>query len=439
MRAAAVADQQRVALRVVAGVLGAAPHADQTAVGVLAAAGRNAFRHDAAARVAADMDHLGAGVGLLEVVGHGHRVELAHRIVARQHAAGVLPRDGRPGLDLRPRQAGVLAAQAALGDEVVDAAAPLAVARIPVLHRGVFHLGVALDHDFDHGGVQLVLVAAGRRAPLQVAHVGALVSHDERALELSRTRRIDAEVGRELHRAAHPLGDVAERAVGEDGGVERRVEVVGVRHHAAQVLAHQLGMLLQGLRDRAEDDALLGQRLAERGLHRHGVHHRIDRHARERHLLLQRNAQLVERAPQLGIDLVHRARTFGLLGRGVVDHVLEIYFGNVEMGPRGGRQRQPVAVSLQTGLGHPLRLALLRGNEPHDLLAQPLTDGFGLDRRGEAVAVLAVAELLQYLFLFFCHTRELVGQRYEILCNSQSGIAILVPIVPRRRLPAAGS
>jgi hypothetical protein len=75
--AAVGADQQRVALRVVARALGAGVHAHQAAVAVLRVAGADALGDDAAAGVAADVDHLGAGVRLLEVVGHGDRVELA--------------------------------------------------------------------------------------------------------------------------------------------------------------------------------------------------------------------------------------------------------------------------------------------------------------------------------------------------------------------------
>ena len=69
-------------------------------VGVLAVAGGNALGDDGAAGVLADVDHLGAGVGLLPVAGQGHRVELAHRVFAAQHAAWILPGDGRTGLDL---------------------------------------------------------------------------------------------------------------------------------------------------------------------------------------------------------------------------------------------------------------------------------------------------------------------------------------------------
>src|SRR3546814_18398431 len=66
---------------------------DQAAVAVLAATGADALGNDGALGVAAQMDHLGAGVGLLRVVGERDRIELADRIVAHQHARGILPGD----------------------------------------------------------------------------------------------------------------------------------------------------------------------------------------------------------------------------------------------------------------------------------------------------------------------------------------------------------
>jgi hypothetical protein len=162
------------------------------------------------------MDHLGAGVGLLMVVRHRDRMELAARIVAAQHHAGVLPGDGRTGLDLRPGDVRAAPrAQPALGHEVVDAAAPLRIARVPVLHRRVLDVGVVVRDQLHHGGVQLVLVALWRGATFEVADLAAGLGNDEGALELPGVARIDAEVGRQLHRAAHARGHVDEGAVGE--------------------------------------------------------------------------------------------------------------------------------------------------------------------------------------------------------------------------------
>ena len=217
--AALVAQQQRVALRVVPGPGRPLEDLHQPAIGVLAVAGGDALRDDGAPGVLPDVDHLGAGVGLLIVVRQRHRVELADRVVALEDAARVLPGDRRARLHLRPGDLGVLPeALAALGDEVVDAALALLVARIPVLDGRVLDLGVVEGDQLHDRRMQLVLVPHGRGAAFQVAHVAPLVGDDQRALELAGVRGVDAEVGRELHRAAHALRDVAERAVAEDGG-----------------------------------------------------------------------------------------------------------------------------------------------------------------------------------------------------------------------------
>ena len=170
------------------------------------------------------------------------------------------------------------AAVAALGDEVVDAALAVLVARIPVLDGRIFDLGVVERDQFDHRGMKLVLVARRRGAAFEVAHVGALVGDDQRALELAGVLLVDAEIGRKLHRAAHARRHVDERAVGEHRRVERGEEIVGDRHHRAEIFPHQVGMLLQRLRDRHEEDAGLRQFLLEGGRDRDRIEHRVDRH-----------------------------------------------------------------------------------------------------------------------------------------------------------------
>ena len=64
------------------------------------------------------------------------------------------------------------AAGAALGDEVVDAALAVLVARVPVLDGRVLDLGVFQGDELDHGRVELVLVAHRGGAALEVADVG---------------------------------------------------------------------------------------------------------------------------------------------------------------------------------------------------------------------------------------------------------------------------
>ena len=232
-------------------------------------------------RVLADVDHLRAGIGLLAIVRHRDRVELADRVVALEDAARILPGDRGAGLDLRPGDLRVASQTlSALGDEVVDAALAVLVAGVPVLDGRVLDLRVLESDELDDRRVELVLVADRRRATLEVAHVRAFVRDDQRPLELPRVGGVDSKIGRELHRTANALGDVAEGAVGEDRGVERREEVVGVGDDGAEVLLDELGVVLHRLGERAEDDADLGELLAERGRDGNRVEDGVDGDAR---------------------------------------------------------------------------------------------------------------------------------------------------------------
>src|SRR5713101_9156784 len=106
-------------------------------------------------------------------------------MVAQQDAARVLPRDGGPGLDLRPGDLRVHTSRfAALGDKIEDAALAFLVAWVPVLDRRVLDRRVVERDELPDGGVQLVLVPHRRRAALEIAHVRAFVGDEERALEL---------------------------------------------------------------------------------------------------------------------------------------------------------------------------------------------------------------------------------------------------------------
>ena len=271
-----VADQQAVALGIVARFLGFRVHGDQPPVGVLRPARADPLGDDARLGALAKVDHLGAGIGLLHVVGDGDGVELALAIVAPQDAGRILPRHGGPGFDLRPHHLGPVApAIGAFGHEVVDAALAVLIARIPVLHGGILHLRVFLDDDLDHRRVQLRGIALRRRAAFKVADVGPLVRDDQRAFELAGVLRVDAEVRGQFHRAAYARRHVDERPVRKDGGVQRGIEIVGHRYDGAEVFLHQIGVFPDRLRDRAEDDPGLLQLILEGRAHRHGIEHRV--------------------------------------------------------------------------------------------------------------------------------------------------------------------
>ena len=410
MGSAVAAQQQGVARGIVAGVVGVCRGAHQSAVGVLAVAGGDSLGYDCRLGVLADVYHLRACVGLLVVVGHGNAVELRHGVVAAQHARRVFPCNRRTGLHLCPRELGVHSAQvAALRHEVEHSALAVLVARIPVLHRGVFHLGIVLHDNLHDCGVELVLIAHRGGAALKIRHVGIVFGDDERALELSRVPRIDTEIGAQLHRAAHSLGDVYKRPVAEHGTVEGGIEVVAVWHHASQVFPHQVGVLLDGVTYRGEDHSLLGELLLERGLHRHRVHDGVHGGAAKRQTLLERYAELVECLHQLGVYLL----VLGLLGQrvGIIGYGLVVHRRHVDVAPLRLLERLPVVVCRQSEFEHPLRLALLPGNEPYDVLVESFLDDVRMHISGEAELVFLLRHLLDELIvlIFDFHFLLLTG------------------------------
>ena len=335
------------------------------------------------------MNHLRACVGLLVVVGHGDRVELADRIVAHQHAAWVFPRDGRTRLDLRPRDFGALAAtKASLRDEVIHAAFAVLIARIPVLHGAVFHLCVCFGNNLHDGRMKLVFIALRCRATFHITHIRAFVGHDEGALKLTRVGCVDAEIRREFQRTTHAFWDIAERAVAEHRRVQSGKEIIGVRHDRPEVLFHQVGVLLDRLAERHEDDAVFRERVLEGRLHRSRVHHRIDGHAREFLLLVQRDAEFVESVQQFGINLVEALYLLAFARRGVIDNVLIVNFGKVEVRPVGLFQRLPMAEGLQTELQQPFRFLFLLGNQANNVLIQTFRRKIGFNVGHEAVFIL---------------------------------------------------
>ena len=418
--AAVVADQQRVAIGEVARVGCPAVDRDLAAIGVVRMAGRNALGDDAARRVLAEVDHLGAAIDLLVAVRDRDRIELAARVVAAQDAGRIFPGDRRAGLDLRPRDLGaVAAAVAALGDEIVDAALAVLVAGIPVLDGGILDLGVIERHQFDHGRVQLVLVALRRGAAFEVRHVGALLGDDQRALELAGILLVDAEIRRQFHRAAHALGDEHEGSVGEDGRIQRRVVIVCRRHDRAEIFPDDLRVFADRLRHRHEQHAGLGELGPEGGDHGDGIEHRVDRdaaglvdvvarlailgrllHAGEDLLLLQRNSELLIDLENFGVDVAERGRAGRALRRGVVVDVLEIDLRIVDARPGRLLEGQPAAIGAEAPFKHPVGLALLGRNEADRILGQALRCLVHLDKGFESVFVLIhidVADLLDGL------------------------------------------
>ena len=102
VRAAFIAQEERVALTVVTRVLGVNAHLDESAVRVLAMSGRDTFGDDTRTGVLADMDHLRAGISLLVVIGERYRVELRRGVVSAKDTRRVFPCDRGSVEDLSP-------------------------------------------------------------------------------------------------------------------------------------------------------------------------------------------------------------------------------------------------------------------------------------------------------------------------------------------------
>ena len=272
---------------------------------------------------------------------------------------------------------------------------PSRVAGVPVLHRRVLDVRVVERDQLHHRGVQLILVAHRRGASFEVAHRRALFRDDQRPFELSGLRGVDPEVRRELHRATHARGDVAERSVGEHGGVQGGKEVVSVADDRTEVLAHQLGVVAHRVGERAEDHADLGEARLERRRDRNRVDDGVDGDSGESFLLGERDPELLEHLADLRIDLIQtrRRRALDLRGRPVT-HVLVVDRLEPNVRPRRRFQRQEMTKRAETPFEQPFRFVLLRGDEPDDRFRKAFGRDLGVERRDESVLVLAVDELL---------------------------------------------
>ena len=132
-------------------------------------------------------------------------------------------------------------------------------------------------------------------------------------------------------------------------------------------------MVPYGFAHRAEDDALLLQRFLIGGGHRHAVHYRVHRDTGQALPFLKGDSQLFEGRQYFRINFIHALGPVSLWGRVVID-VLIVDGRIFHVGPswRLLLQLQPMAERLEPPFQKPLRLFLLRGDQPDDVLIQPL-------------------------------------------------------------------
>ena len=158
-------------------------------------------------------------------------------------------------------------------------------------------------------------------------------------------------------------------------------------------------MLLHRLRERAENDALLREGLPEGRRNGYGIEYGIDGdYAGEHVALLEGNAQLLESLGQLGVDFLRPVLV--LLGSGVVDDVLEVDLGQVQMGPARHLHRLPFPERVQAEFQEPVRLLLEAGDGADDVLVQALGNEFLFHVRHETFLVLPGGEFLYDLVVF---------------------------------------
>jgi hypothetical protein len=67
-----ITNKEGVALRIIASIFSLAIHFDETSIGIVAFSGRNTLGNDQTACVLTLMDHLGAGIRLLVIVGQSN-------------------------------------------------------------------------------------------------------------------------------------------------------------------------------------------------------------------------------------------------------------------------------------------------------------------------------------------------------------------------------
>ena len=354
--------EHAVALGVVAGACSGLADAHFATVGVARVVGADAFRNDRALGVLANVDHLRAGVGLHVAVCEGDAVEFAHRIVALQNAARVLPRDGGTCFDLCPADAAVLArALAALGDEVVHATcARFAVAGIPVLHGRILDARVILGHEFHDGAVELLAREFRSGAAFEVAYAGVVIGDNQCAFELACFLVVYAEVGGKVHRALDSRRNIDEASVAKDRAVEGRKVVVASRDHATEILFDEFGVFLDGVADGAEDDAHFHELLLVARVNTDGVENGVHGYVGKALLFVERDAELFEGGQKFR---VHVFDLFvALLGfrSGVINDVLQIDGIKVELAPVGLFHRLELFVGFQAKIEHELRFAAKR-------------------------------------------------------------------------------
>ena len=243
--------QHQVAVGLVGiGLLGVALHPDEARVdGVRPALQRplvEQVRRAAGSRVVLQRAHVEVLVGLGEV--DAEHLDVA--VLAADRRLDLRPGEASPERHDEAVQRGFPAQRGPLGAEVPHAP--------PVLLHGHERDVRARAHDdLDPGVGQAGLGEVAGAVPVQEDDRGPLVHHHERVREdpHASLRQGPGGLDGDLH--VHPSRHVEEGAAGEEGGVQRREDVLARVPLAQQVALDEFGTSLDGVVERQEHDAAL--------------------------------------------------------------------------------------------------------------------------------------------------------------------------------------
>ncbi len=337
-------EQHLVRLQVGVALLGVGDDVDQPLV-----------RGARVAREGALPDGVAGGVALLVLVG-GEQVEVlvalgevepgvAHvRALLGGHDVQHLLHETAAQVHGHPAHVRVARDLHALGGYVVD------LVRAPVVEVGELHVAARPGIQLEAAGVQCLPADGGAQAVLADRALGVLAHHREGARVLCDAGLVDHVRGLDRALQLHALGHVDEGAPGPERGGRSGELPVLVGEPAHVPLAHEVGVLSDGILERAHDHALLG----ELGRHLH-----VDR----------RGAALDDHGAHLVVAKRVGQHRRPYVGRLVVARLQRV---QVEIAKRGGPEARAAPG------GH--RLGLVGRQRLGATLVQPAGDRGGLVR-----------------------------------------------------------
>ena len=183
-------------------------------------------------------------------------------------------------------------------------------------------------------------------------------------------------------------------------------------------------MLFHCLGERAEDYPLVSQCFPGSSSNGNRIEYGIHRDACKSSPFIERNPELFECGFELRVNLLGPVAV--LLGRRIIDYILEINLRDIKMRPCGHLHFLPPAESFKPELQQPLGLVLLCRDQPDYILVQSLWNELLLHISDETMLILLARYILQYIFLcLLVHNKSIDSDsRMEWRLPESANIAI---------------